>query len=398
MMNKQQDDPVVITCGKRSPLGGLQGALSSLSAVDIGAKVVKECLSHLPKEAVVDEVLMGCVLPAGLGQAPARQVALGAGLPVSTSTTTVNRICGSGLQTVIFASNALLVGTSKIIVAGGMESMSNSPYLLLKSRTGYRFGHGELVDHTLMDGLEDPYHNRRLMGEFAEDVAQEYSFLRDAQDAYALQSFVRAQKAIEFGAFVDEIIPIAWTSKRGNITFSQDEIPYKSDLERIPALRPSFRVNGTITAASASAIADGAAACVLMRKSTAQILGVRPLARIVAHAGFAHEPRCFITAPIGAIRTVLKRAGWCAEEIDLYELNEAFAVVVMAAIRDLGLDPAKINVNGGACALGHPLGASGTRILVTLLHALQQREAKRGIASLCVGGGEAVAIAIELCE
>jgi acetyl-CoA C-acetyltransferase len=341
---------------------------------------------------------MGCVLPAGLGQAPARQVALGAGLPVSTFATTLNKICGSGLQTVIFACNAILAESSEIVVAGGMESMSNAPHLLLKSRTGYRFGHAELVDHTLMDGLEDPYHNRRLMGEFAEDVAQEYGFSRQAQDAYALQSFARAQRAIEAGAFSDEILPIAWEHKKKSMSYTQDEIPYKSDLGRIPTLRPSFRSDGTITAASASAIADGAAACVLMRESTARTLGVKPLVRIIAHAGFAQEPRYFITAPIGAIRTVLKRSGWSASDVDIFELNEAFAVVVMAAIKDLNLDPEKINVNGGACALGHPLGASGTRILVTLLHALRHKKAKKGVASLCVGGGEAVAIAIELCD
>jgi acetyl-CoA C-acetyltransferase len=372
--------------------------LSSLSAVDIAVQVVKGCLTPLPKKAVVDEVLMGCVLSAGLGQAPARQVALRAGLPVSTLATTLNKICGSGLQAIIFACNAILAGSSKIVIAGGMESMSNAPHLLLKARAGYRFGHGELVDHTLMDGLEDPYHRRRLMGEFAEDAAQQYNFSRKAQDTYALQSFARAQHAIESGQFRDEILPITLDHKDKDTPCTRDEIPYKSDLDRIPTLRPSFRTNGTITAASASAIADGAAACVLMKESTAHALGIKPLARIVAHAGFAQEPCHFITAPIGAIRTVLERTGWSIKDIDLFELNEAFAVAVMAAIQDLKLDPEKVNVNGGACALGHPLGASGARILVTLLHALQKSKAKKGVASLCVGGGEAVAIAVEVCE
>jgi acetyl-CoA C-acetyltransferase len=388
-------DPIVIVHAKRSPLGALQGLLSSLTAVEIGAQVVKSCVAPLPKEAVVDEVLMGCVLPAGLGQAPARQVALGAGLPVSTFATTVNKICGSGLQTIILARNALLAGESKIIVAGGMESMSRSPHLLLKSRVGYRFGHGELVDHLLIDGLEDPYNNRKLMGEFAEDVAQEYGFSREKQDAYALRSFVLSQKAISSGAFLKEITPIHGKEKKKETTWTQDEIPYKSPLERIPTLRPSFRKEGTITAASASAIADGAAACVLMQESTARAFGLTPRARIVAQAGYAQEPQHFITAPVGAIRVVLEKAQWHPDDVDFYEINEAFAVVVLAAIQELKLDQEKVNVHGGACALGHPLGASGARILVTLLHALEHHHLKRGVASLCVGGGEAVALAIE---
>jgi acetyl-CoA C-acetyltransferase len=356
---------------------------------------VKSCVTSLPKEAIVDEVLMGCVLPAGLGQAPARQVTLGAGLPVSTFATTVNKICGSGLQTVILARNAILAGENKIVVAGGMESMSHSPHLLLKSRTGYRFGHGELVDHLLIDGLEDPYHNRKLMGEFAEDVAQEYGFSRKKQDAYALRSFTLSQKAVSSGTFLKEITPILGKEKKKETIWTQDEIPHRFPLEKIPTLQPSFRKEGTITAASASAIADGAAACVLMKESTAQSLSLTPRARIVAQAGCAQEPQHFITAPVSAIRAVLEKAQWHPKDVDLYEINEAFAVVVLAAIQELKLDQEKINIHGGACSLGHPLGASGTRILVTLLHALEHHNLKRGVASLCVGGGEAVALAIE---
>ena len=387
---------VVIVSAARTPMGGFQGALGGKTAAELGSVAINAALERASLDAsVVDEVLMGCVLTAGQGQAPARQAALGAGMPVTIPASTVNKMCGSGMKTVMMAHDALMAGQAEVMIAGGMESMSNAPYLLDRARAGYRMGHGRVLDHMFLDGLEDAYDKGRLMGTFAEECAQAYQFTREAQDEYALQSLSRAQAAIAEGRFVGEIAAVSVTEKGGATTVATDEQPGNARPDKIPHLKPAFRPDGTVTAANASSISDGAAALILMTLDEAEKRGLLPLARIVGHVSYASEPRLFPTAPIGAMQKLFQRTGWSAGEVDLFEINEAFAVVAMAAMRDLDLPADKVNVNGGACALGHPIGASGARILVTLLAALQERGGKRGVASVCIGGGEATAIAIE---
>ena len=393
----QTSDPVVIASYARTPMGGFQGALSAVKATELGAAAVRAAVERSGADpSAIEQIIMGCVLPAGLGQAPARQAALGAGLPNSVQATTVNKMCGSGMQAAILAHDALAAGSVDVIVAGGMESMTNAPYLMTKHRGGARIGHDTLFDHMYLDGLEDAYEPGRLMGSFAEETARQYQFTREAQDAYAIGSLTRARAAIETGAFEREITPVEVTDRKGVVVVSQDEQPLKADPARIPTLKPAFARDGTITAANASSISDGAAALVLTRESVARRLGMTVVARIAGHAAHAHEPGLFATAPAPAIRKALKRAGWSVADVDLFEVNEAFAVVAMVAQRDLDLDRDKLNVNGGACALGHPIGASGARILATLLSALQANGKRRGVASLCIGGGEATAMAVEL--
>ncbi|QLF71926.1 acetyl-CoA C-acyltransferase (plasmid) [Peteryoungia desertarenae] len=387
---------VVIVGAARTPMGGFQGALAGKSAAELGAVSISAALQRAGIAASdVDEVLMGCVLSAGQGQAPARQAALCAGLPVSTPATTVNKMCGSGMKTVMMAHDAILSNEAGIVVAGGMESMSNAPFLLDRARSGYRMGHGRVIDHMFLDGLEDAYEKGRLMGTFAENCAEAYQFTREAQDDYALRSLSRAMAAIAAGRFAHEVAPVSVTSRAGETLVSTDEQAANARPEKIPYLKPAFRPDGTVTAANSSSISDGGAALVLMTGREAEKHGLKPLARIVGHTSFASEPRLFPTAPVGAMKKLFDKIGWSAGSVDLYEINEAFAVVAMAAMRDLGLPADKVNVNGGACALGHPIGASGARILVTLLAALDERSAKRGVASVCIGGGEATAIAIE---
>ncbi|MCH8683801.1 acetyl-CoA C-acyltransferase [Pedomonas mirosovicensis] len=389
-------DPIVIVGAKRTPMGGFQGDLSGLKAADLGAAAIRAAVAEAgvaPEE--IEQGIMGCVLQAGQGQAPARQAARFAGLPDSVACTTVNKMCGSGMKAVMDAHDILAVGSADIIVAGGMESMTNAPYLLPKARGGMRIGHGEVLDHMMLDGLEDAYQRGRAMGVFAEATAQKYQFTRDAQDEYAVRSVTRAQNAINGGMFDAEIVPVTVKTRTGDVEVTKDEQPLKARLDKIPQLRPAFAKDGTVTAASSSSISDGAAALVLMRESTAKQRGLTPLAWIVGHASHAQAPEWFTTAPVGAVEKLLKRTGWTRSDIDLFEINEAFAVVTMAAIHDLGLDPETVNVHGGACALGHPIGASGARIIVTLLSALQRYNKVKGVASLCIGGGEATAIAIE---
>jgi acetyl-CoA C-acetyltransferase len=389
-------DPIVIVGAARTPMGGFLGDLKDVAAPRLGAVAIKAALARAGLRGEdVDEALMGCVLPAGQGQAPARQAALGAGLPVGVGATTVNKMCGSGMKAAMLAHDLLLAGSATIVVAGGMESMSNAPYLLDRARAGYRMGHGRIVDSMFLDGLEDAYDKGRLMGTFAEDCAEHYQFTREAQDAFALRSLERAQRAMREGDFAAEIEPVAIKSGKAETTVAEDEQPPKARPEKIPSLKPAFREGGTVTAANSSSISDGAAALVLMRASEAERRGVAPLATVIAHATHAAEPKNFPTAPIGAMRKLFDRTGWSAASVDLFEINEAFAVVAMAAMRDLSLPADKVNVNGGACALGHPIGASGARILVTLLAALWARGLDRGVASLCIGGGEATAMAIE---
>jgi acetyl-CoA C-acetyltransferase len=392
-------DPIVIVSAARTPIGAFQGDLSSLAAPELGAAAIRAAVERagIPPESV-DEVLFGCVLPAGQGQAPARQAALGAGLPLSAGATTVNKMCGSGMKAVMLAHDLLLAGSANIVVAGGMESMSNAPYLLDRARSGYRMGHQRVLDHMFLDGLEDAYDKGRLMGTFAEDCAQSYGFTREAQDAFALASLARAQKATAEGSFAAEIIPVNVKAGKTERQVTHDELPLKATPDKIPYLKPAFRENGTVTAANSSAISDGAAALVLMRRSKSEQLGLKPLASIVAHSSYANQPALFPTAPIGAMRGLAERVGWSPAEVDLFEINEAFAVVAMAAMRDLGLPHEKVNVHGGACALVHPIGASGARILVTLLAALKKYDLRRGIAALCIGGGEATAVAIERAD
>lgn len=394
-----QQDPIVVVGSARTPMGALQGELAGIPAPELGAAAIRAVVerSGLPAEAV-QEVLMGCVLPAGLGQAPARQAALAAGLAKSTVCTTLNKMCGSGMQAAIIGHDRLLAGSVDVVVAGGMESMSNAPYLLDGARQGLRMGHGRMLDHMFVDGLEDAYDKGRLMGTFAEDCAQTHGFTREQQDAWALQSVQRAQAAIEQGLFAEELTSISAQVGRRAVQVQADETPLKVDPSRIPQLKPAFREGGTVTAANASSISDGAAALLLMRHSEAQRRGLRPLAAIRGHAAFADEPSLFPVAPIGAIRALQERTGWSLDEVDLFEINEAFAVVSMVAVRELGLDPQRVNVHGGACALGHPIGASGARILVTLLGALRARQQRRGVAAICIGGGEATAMAIELLD
>ena len=390
-------DPVVIVSYARTPMGGFQGALSGVKATDLGAAAVRAALERAGVGGdKVEQIFMGCVLPAGLGQAPARQAALAAGLPLSVEATTVNKMCGSGMQAAIMAHDALAAGSADLIVAGGMESMTNAPYLMTKHRGGARIGHDVISDSMYLDGLEDAYEPGRLMGSFAEDSARTYQFTRQDQDAYAIESLSRARTAIESGAFAAEITPVTVRTRKGEETVSQDEQPLKADPSKIPGLKPAFAKDGTITAANASSISDGAAALVMTRESVARALGLPIVARVVAHAAHAHEPGLFTTAPVPAMQKALKKAGWTADDVDLWEVNEAFAVVAMIAMRELGIDHARLNVNGGATALGHPIGASGARILTTLLSALQARGGKRGMASLCIGGGEATAMAVEL--
>ena len=390
-------DPVVIAGLSRTPMGAFQGELKEFTAAELGAVAIRAAVERSGvAPADIDEALMGCVLPAGQGQAPARQAALGAGLPLSTGCTTINKMCGSGMKAAMLANDMLLAGTNRVMVAGGMESMSNAPYLLPKARTGYRMGHQQVIDHMFLDGLEDAYEKGRLMGSFAEVCADHFGFTRQEQDAFAVTSLQRAQQANRDGWFAWEIAPVTLRSGKGDRFVDQDESPFKANFDKIPQLKPAFRKDGTVTAANSSSISDGAAAMVLMRRSEADARGVAPVATIVGHSTHAQEPGWFTTAPVGAIRKLLDRTGWSAADVDLFEINEAFAVVTMAAMREHGLPHDKVNVNGGACALGHPIGASGARILVTLIGALRRRGLKRGVASLCIGGGEATAVAVEL--
>lgn len=390
-------DPVVILSYARTPMGGMQGALADVSATDLGATAVKAAVerSGVPVESF-DRTYMGCVLPAGLGQAPARQASIKAGLPKSVQATTVNKVCGSGMQTVIMGAEALASGTVDYVVAGGMESMTNAPYLLKKHRSGARLGHDTTYDHMFLDGLEDAYEEGRAMGTFAQETANDYQMTREEMDEYSIESLRRANAAIDSGAFADEVVPVTFTTRKGEVTVEHDEQPGKGRPDKIPQLRPAFARDGTITAATSSSISDGAAAVVLSRESVAKANGQQPVAKIVAMAAHAQEPAQFTVAPIGAIEKVLDKAGWSADEVELWEVNEAFACVAMFAMRDIGIPHDKINVNGGGTALGHPIGASGTRIIVTLLNALKQQGKKRGVASLCIGGGEATAVAVEL--
>jgi acetyl-CoA C-acetyltransferase len=390
-------DPIVICSYARTPMGGFQGALGSVSATALGATAVKAAVERAGVSPdAVGQIFMGCVLPAGLGQAPARQAALGAGLPQSVEATTVNKMCGSGMQAAMMAHDALVAGTADVIVAGGMESMSNAPYLLQKHRGGARIGHDVVKDSMYLDGLEDAYDPGKLMGAFAEESARDYQFTREAQDAYALRSLARAVEAISSGAFDSEVVAVEVTGRGGTTLVERDEQPGNAKPDKIPTLKPAFAKDGTITAANASSISDGAAALVLARESTARAMGLPVVARIVAHASHAHKPGLFTTAPVPAMRKLLDKAGWTVADVDLFEVNEAFAVVAMIAAKELGIPDDKLNVNGGATALGHPIGASGARILATLLGALTARGLKRGVASLCIGGGEATAMAVEL--
>jgi acetyl-CoA C-acetyltransferase len=387
---------VVIVSARRTPIGAFLGALSPLSAVQLGSAAVKAALESAGIAAAdVQEVIMGCVLPAGLGQAPARQAALGAGVPVGAPATTINKMCGSGLKAVMMAADQIRSGTADIVLAGGLESMSNAPYLLPKARTGYRMGPGELVDHMMRDGLQSPF-DGKAMGCFADSTAAKYSFTRAQQDAFAAESVRRAMHALQAGEFDLEVSAVTVKSRKGETVIARDETPGTCDVSKIAGMKPAFNKDGTVTAASSSSIADGAAALVLMNARTAAERGLKPLARVLAYASHAHEPEWFTTAPVGAIRKVLTQLNWKPHDADLYEINEAFAVVTMAAMRDIDIDHARVNVSGGACALGHPIGATGARILTTLLHALRRRGGKRGIASLCIGGGEAVALAVEI--
>jgi acetyl-CoA C-acetyltransferase len=390
-------DPIVILSYARTPMGAMQGELAEVSATDLGATAVKAAIERAGVSGdEVDRIYMGCVLPAGLGQAPARQAAIRAGLPKSVQATTVNKVCGSGMQTVIMGAEALAAGSADLIVAGGMESMTNAPYLLKKHRSGARLGHDTAYDHMFLDGLEDAYEAGSAMGAFAQCTADEYQLTREEMDAYAIESLVRANNAIRNGAFKEEIVPVTIQSRKGEVVVDTDESPAKGRPEKIPQLKPAFAKDGTITAATSSSISDGAAALVITRESVAKEQGLTPVARIVGMTAHAQEPRAFTTAPVGAIEKLLKKTGWSVEDIDLWEVNEAFACVTMFAMRDIGIPHEKINVNGGGTALGHPIGASGTRIIVTLLNALRQRGGKRGVASLCIGGGEATAVAVEM--
>ena len=390
-------DPIVIVGMARTPMGGFQGVLKDVSAPELGSFAIRAALERggVPAEDV-DEVLMGCVLPAGLGQAPARQASLGAGIPDATGCTTVNKMCGSGMKTTMLAHDLLKAETNEVMVAGGLESMSNTPYILPKARSGQRLGHGQMLDHMFLDGLEDAFDKGKLMGVFAERTAKKYGFSREAQDEFAIRSLTRAKKAIEDGSFDAEVTPVTFKNRQGEVTVEQDEQPLTANLEKIPKLRPAFDKEGTVTAANSSSISDGAAALVMMRESTAKKRGLKPIARFLGHSSFAQEPAWFTTAPVSAIRNLLETVGWNVDDVDLFEINEAFAVVTMAAMKDLDLPADKVNVHGGACALGHPVGASGTRILVTLISALQKYGKTRGVASLCIGGGEATAMAVEV--
>ncbi len=394
------NDPIVIVSAARTPMGAFQGVFGSLTAPQLGAAAIKAAVERAGiSPELVEEVLFGCVLPAGLGQAPVRQAALLAGLPLSAGCAMISKVCGSGMKATMVGHDGILAGSSAITVVGGMESMTNAPYMLPKARGGYRLGHGQMLDHMFFDGLEDSYSKEtrgRLMGTFAEDCASSYSFSREAQDEFAIRSTTRAIDASNSGAFDWEIAPVTVSGRKGDVVVSKDEGPFAVNVEKIPTLKPAFKKDGTVTPANSSSISDGAAALVLMRASKAAELGLKPIAKIVGHTTNAHTPALFPTAPVGAMQKMLVKAGWSVEDVDLWEINEAFAVVTMAAIRDLALDPAKVNIHGGACALGHPIGASGARIIVTLLGALKKTGGKRGVASLCIGGGEATALAVEM--
>ena len=391
------NDPIVIVSAARTPMGGFQGDLKGFTAPELGAAAIRAAVERSGvKPEQVEEVIMGCVLPAGQGQAPARQASLGAGLPLSAGCTTINKMCGSGMKAAMLAHDLLATGSNDIMVAGGMESMTNSPYILPKARGGYRMGHQQVLDHMFFDGLEDAYEKGRLMGTFAEDCAGSYKFTREEQDQFAIASLERAMKANRDGSFAWETTPLAIKAGKDEKFIENDEQPFKANLEKIPTLKPAFRKDGTVTAANSSSISDGAAAMVMMRRSTAEKLGLKPLAVVVGHATHAQEPALFTTAPVGAIRKLYEKTGWSSKNVDLFEVNEAFAVVTMAAMKEHGLPHDKVNVHGGACALGHPIGASGARIMVTLIGALRKHGGKRGVASLCIGGGEATAVALEL--
>ena len=389
-------DPIVIVGAARTPMGGFQGDLAPVAAPALGSVAIAAALEHASLAGDdIDEVIMGCVLPAGLGQAPARQASLGAGLPEGVGCTTVNKMCGSGMKAAMMAHDALCAGSGRVMVAGGFESMSNAPYLLDRARGGYRMGHGRVLDHMFIDGLEDAYDKGRLMGSYAEDTAEKYQFTRAAQDEFAIESLTRAMTAIDDGSFASEVAPVTVKTAKGETVVTRDEQPHKADLARIATLKPAFREGGTVTAANSSSISDGAAALVMMRETEATRRGLEPLARIAGHASHAQAPAWFTTAPIGALKALFEKTGWRAGEVDLFEINEAFAVVTMAAMRDLDLAHDRLNVHGGACALGHPVGASGARILVTLLAAMEKFDVRRGVAALCIGGGEATAMAVE---
>lgn len=396
IQTKEKSDPVVIVSCARTPMGSFQGCFAELSASALGAQAIRATVSRGGLSSnEIDEAIIGNVLPAGQGQAPARQAVLGAGLDLSTHCTTINKMCGSGMKATMLAHDLIRSGSNDIMIAGGMESMSNAPYLLPKARAGQRMGHGQMLDHMFLDGLEDAYDKGTLMGAFAESCADKYQFSRRQQDDFAITSLKRAQQASDSGLFDEEVCPVTVSNKKGETVIEKDEQPFKAQIEKIPELRPAFRKDGTVTAANASSISDGAAMLLLMRQSTAKARNLDIMARILGHSTHAHEPGWFTTAPVGAIDKLLKQQQWTVDDVDLFEINEAFAVVTMAAMRDHNLDHGKVNINGGACALGHPIGASGARILVTLIHALKSNNLKRGIACLCIGGGEATAMAIE---
>jgi acetyl-CoA C-acetyltransferase len=389
-------DPIVVVAARRTPIGGFQGVLSGATAPDLGAAAINGAIADSGVDAAdVDQVLMGCVLPAGVGQAPARQAALSAGIPVGTACTTVNKMCGSAMMTIMLGHDLIKAESAIVVVAGGLESMTNAPYLLPKARRGYRMGHQEVMDHMFYDGLQDPWEGQ-MMGHYAENTAEKYGFSREEQDNFAIESVTRAQAAVADGTFADEISPVTIKTHKGEVTIESDETPGAVSIDKIPTLRAAFKKDGTVTAATSSSISDGAAATILMTASEAERRGLEPLARLLGHSSFAQEPAWFTTAPVSAIKKLHESLGWNPDDVDLYEINEAFAVVTMAAMHDLGLDHSKVNVNGGACALGHPIGATGARITTTLLHALKARNLKRGVASLCIGGGEAVAIGVEI--
>ncbi|NIL95345.1 MAG: acetyl-CoA C-acyltransferase [Woeseiaceae bacterium] len=388
--------PVVIVAAKRTPIGAFQGVLSPAAAPDLGAAAIAGAIADCGIDAAdIDQVLMGCVLPAGLGQAPARQAAINAGIPVGAACTTINKMCGSGMKTIMLAHDQIKAGSAAVVVAGGLESMTNAPYLLPKSRAGYRMGHQEVLDHMFYDGLQDPWQGQ-MMGHYAEETAKKYGFSREEQDAFAIESVTRAQAAVANGTFDAEISAVTMTTRKGDVTVETDETPGTVSIDKIPTLRPAFAKDGTVTAASSSSISDGASALILMTAAEAEKRGLEPIATLVGHSSFAQEPAWFTTSPVSAIKNLHGKLGWSPDSVDLYEVNEAFAVVTMAAMRDVGLAHDHVNVNGGACALGHPIGASGARITTTLLYALRARGMKRGVASLCIGGGEAVAVGVEL--
>ena len=391
------NDNIVIVSAKRTPIGSFHGGLSDLTATNLGSSVVKKNLEETSLEPeIIDEVIMGCVLPAGLGQAPARQVSIGANIPVTVGATTINKMCGSGMKAIMFGFDSILSGSNNIVVCGGIESMSNAPYILPKVRKGLRMGHNQVKDHMFLDGLEDAYDEGKLMGSFAEDTAEHYQFTREQQDNFSIESLEKAKNANEKGLFKDEIVPLAISTKKETKVIDKDEQPYKANIDKIPFLKPAFKKNGTVTAANSSSISDGASSVIIMKESIALERGIKPLAKIICHSTNSHEPNWFTTAPIGAIKKVLEKTNWKLKDVDLLEVNEAFAVVPMAVMKELNIPRSILNINGGACALGHPVGASGSRIIATLIYNLKNNNLKKGIASLCIGGGEATAIALEL--